>query len=204
MKQEKRKKREMKQEKRKNKKNLNKRKEGAEGLLFWFLLCYNLSIIKDMKNRKGFTSMEVMLVIAIIIVLAATVVVVIDPFTQMAKTKDLERKTHLEALRNAIDERVLSRFGDWGCVVGEIPSEITGESPVFVKIGSGGGEYDLCSCLVPDHLSTFPVDPQEGQIEDSTSCENYYSGYEIWQNPETGNITLRAPYSEAGEVKVNY
>ncbi len=154
-----------------------------------------------MKKTKGFTSMEIMLVITIIMVLSATVIVAINPFQQMAKAKDLERQTHLDSLKNAIESRISSRFGDWGCDAGDFPSESNDGEPVFVIIGSSSGQYNLCTCLLPQYISSFPVDPQEGQIDDSISCENYNSGYTIWQNPETGQVILRAPHSETKTIE---
>lgn len=53
--------------------------------------------------RKGFTLIEMLIVLAVIGVLAATVAVMINPVDQIRKSNDAKRKTGLEQLQRSLE-----------------------------------------------------------------------------------------------------
>ncbi len=54
-------------------------------------------------NEKGFTLVEILIVIAILAILAAAVVIVINPSEMLAQARDAERITGIESLKKSID-----------------------------------------------------------------------------------------------------
>lgn len=74
----------------------------------FFLLYFLLSN----KNKKGFTLIELLIVIAILGVLAASLLAFIDPFEQLARTRDIGRVSALRQLGKALEAQstVLGRY----------------------------------------------------------------------------------------------
>ncbi|MCD5396363.1 MAG: prepilin-type N-terminal cleavage/methylation domain-containing protein, partial [Candidatus Pacebacteria bacterium] len=126
-------------------------------------------------TKKGFTLIEILIVMGIVGALATGIIIAIKPGARFAQMRDMKRKENLERIYSAIQNKLLSEGGAWiGCE--EIPFE-----PTF--IGKGEGNYDLYSCLVPTYLSKELYDPKDGNAENS--------GYEIWRTG-LGEIGLRA------------
>ncbi len=149
----------------------------------------------------GFSMMEIMLVVVLLTVLVTGIIVAINPGDQFARGRNTERIADLRDFHDAISQKVTSEGLEWHCESGDIPSELNEGVPVPVEIGNGPGQYDLCQCLTPEYMYTFPVDPLEGAIDNPNTCEgSYSSGYEIWRNPENNRTVIRAPHAERGET----
>lgn len=56
-----------------------------------------------MKNEKGFTLMEVLIVIGILGIFASSVLAVMNPFEQLKKTNDTKRKDDLSQVQKSLD-----------------------------------------------------------------------------------------------------
>ncbi len=138
------------------------------------------------KNKKGFTLIEVLLVMGIIAILATVVLVAINPARQFAQARDTQRVSHINTLLNAVGERIADHKGlfDEGCAAGALPTST-------VAIKSGG--YNIHDCLVPTYVSTLPIDPKAGRF---SSVTDYDSGYTIIQDSVTGRVTISAPGTE--------
>jgi hypothetical protein len=57
-------------------------------------------------------------------------------------------------------------------------------------IGSGTGQYNICSALVPTYVGVLPSDPQTGSF---TNCTTYNTAYNISCDSTTKRITICAP-----------
>lgn len=116
---------------------------------------------------KGFTLIEILVVIGIIAVLAAVVIIAINPARQFAQARNSQRQSNVTTILNAIGQNVADNRGTFECT-GE-DDEIDGTADV---IGSTG--VDLESCLVPTYIPQMVFDPE---VEPDDADEN--TGYTI-------------------------
>lgn len=148
-----------------------------------------INMKKSEKNR-GFTLIEILVVMGIIAVLSTVVLVAINPSRQFAQSRDTQRTSNVTALLNAIGQRAVDNRGvfETGCPAGAIPATTTA-----IKSGSSTDAFDLYPCIVPVYMALLPVDPKIGSFRSGT---DYDSGYTIARDPATGRITIAAPGTE--------
>ena len=143
--------------------------------------------IKDFFNKrpinKGFTLIEILVVIGIIAILAAIVIVAINPARQFAQARNSQRQSNIESILNAVGQNIADNKGIFTCASGVIPATAT-------TIESVGG-YDIRSCIVPTYMAEIPVDPASGTI--SADGSTYNTGYTIMQSSTNARITICAP-----------
>lgn len=136
-----------------------------------------------MKTKKGFTLIEVLLVVVIIAILAAIVIIAINPGRQIAQSNDAQRHSNVTTILNAVHQYSIDNRG-------VLPTEITA---VATNIGSA--DINICSYLVPTYLSEMPVDPTH-PTGAYTDCNTAYdTGYTIAVDTD-GRVTVAAPNAE--------
>jgi prepilin-type N-terminal cleavage/methylation domain-containing protein len=143
---------------------------------------------------KGFTLIEILIVITLIVILAATYFFVANPGGQLASARNSTRSNELQAIMNAVRQNVADQAnGQFSCSAGPLPT-----SSAEMASASGTGTYDIAPCLVPTYLYALPFDPSAPNAH-FNSVSDYDTGYTIAINA-SGTITLAAPYAELGKT----
>jgi len=175
-----------------------------------------------MRDQRGFSLIEIMVVTGTLALLSTIVIVAVSPAQQFARSRNAQRVAGLNFIASAIFQNIIDNNGNFVCSSGDFPSEesmISSISPAelgptpppaksFLRIdlitpAYAAGElpqeiYNLAPCLIPMYTDQLPVDPNlDGAYWDSQF--QYYSGYVI-QKSGDGRITITAPGAELGQV----
>jgi prepilin-type N-terminal cleavage/methylation domain-containing protein len=148
---------------------------------------------KLFSSSKGFTLLEILLVVGIIAILAGIVILAINPSKQLADTRNAQRRSDVISILNAVYQYEIDNNGTAPTDIpetgtcGAITTLISTSSSVSPSIGS----VDLWTTLVSassTYLTNIPRDPIV-----ATS-----SGYGIVKSATTSRITVCAPLAENG------
>jgi type IV pilus assembly protein PilA len=148
------------------------------------------NIIKRNITNKGFTLIEILVVIGIIAVLAAVVLVAVNPSHQFKLARDTQRVSNVNAILNAISQNIAEHKGQLRC--GTIDAPIPTTATIIKSTNAGG--FDVGPCIVPTYISSLPFDPS-AQGAHFVSTSDYDTQYSIYQDTE-GRITV----SSIGEI----
>jgi prepilin-type N-terminal cleavage/methylation domain-containing protein len=143
-------------------------------------------------KQKGFTLLEILLVVAAIGILAAIVIVAINPNRQLAQVRNAERRSEINSLYKALGQYNIDNNGLYPPEIESLTSDSS------VEICSAG--VDLATCqsedflylgdLVPTYVSAIPSDEQR---------TGNGSGYLFEYDTQTGLIRILASQSENSE-----
>ncbi len=147
-----------------------------------------------MKNNKGFTLLEILLVVAAIAILAGIVIVAINPSKQLGDTRNAQRRSDVNTILNAVYQYSIDNSGDmpWSGVMD--PGGGNGTEVCVSATSSectGASKVDLSPLLLNEaFLVAIPSDPSGG-------CGTFGGCYTI-STSTNGRVTVRAPGAEEG------
>ncbi len=150
----------------------------------------------SVKNAKGFTLLEMLIVMALIAILVGIVVAVLNPARQFALARNSTRYSHLNTVMNGISANMVENNGVFTCATGALPAAATNMAPDDADPLTD--EYDIAPCLVTEYLSSLPYDPSATGAG-WTSEAVYNTGYTISQDAD-GRVTVAAPEAELAET----
>jgi type IV pilus assembly protein PilA len=147
-------------------------------------------------KKKGFTLIEVLIVIGVIAILAAIIIIAINPARQFAQARNTQRRNDVLAILNSVHQRMTDNRGTFneGTTCDALPSAAS-----IITSTVAAGNVDLCDCLVSDYVAEMPYDPSDASAS-YTDCADYTTGYTIIEDATTGRVTVSAPSAELGET----
>ncbi|MGA1050264.1 MAG: type II secretion system protein [Minisyncoccia bacterium] len=129
------------------------------------------------KQKKGFTLLEILLVIAAIGILAAIVLVAINPNRQIAQARNAQRRSDINTIYKALEQYLIDNK--------DYPPGIDGTKRDVCINGNTSNCVNL-GVLVTTYLSSIPTDPSGG-------------AYKVYKNSENNRIGVEAPGAELGQ-----
>ena len=138
--------------------------------------------MQKIKNNKGFTLLEILLVVAAIAILAGIVILAINPGKQLADTRNAQRNADVNTILNAVYQYAIDNSGSLPATIGTTQLEICATG------GTCGSLIDL-SVLTNNeiYLVAIPNDPTGASVNGA--------GYEIFKSAN-GRVTVVAPDAE--------
>ncbi len=139
------------------------------------------------RRARGFTLIEVLLVIAIIAILAAIVIIAINPARQISQANNAQRSANVTTILNAIGQYAIDNRGAY-------PTTITTATTTICNTGVASSTAFPCvdlSVLTNNqiYLPTLPSDP--------TGLTVTSTGYSVIKSVSTNpRITVLAPNAE--------
>ncbi len=150
--------------------------------------------MKNSQSQKGFTLIEILVVIGMIALLAAIVLIAINPARQFAQGRDAQRHNDVNAILNAIGQNIADNKGTFTC-----GGSAYNLASAATNVQNGATGADLAPCIVPTYISSMPFDPKTGNYTNNTS---YDSKYTVMQDSTTKRITVAATPEIAATISI--
>lgn len=151
-------------------------------------------------KRKGFTLVEILLVVLIIAILAIVVFVSLNPTKRLADSRDSRRSTDVDSILSAVHSSIIDNKGT-------LPAGLTNNMPAQLQIGTASGaaiSNTYCTVALNAHvdltaplakyLKTMPTDPLNG-----TSGSTAYA----IRVDTNGIVTVTACNAENAEISAS-
>lgn len=140
---------------------------------------------------RGFTLIEILIVIGMIAILASVVLIAINPLRQFAQARNSQRISNVNAILNAIGNRTAEHKGIFTDLSGACQLSIPATATDMANSTNG---FNIRPCLVPTYISELPYDPAGGVNTCTTDiCADAYDTKYTVKQDTNGRITVCAP-----------
>lgn len=152
--------------------------------MIYFLHIHN----KEYMKQKGFTLLEILLVVAAIAILAGIVIVAINPGKQLGETRNAQRRADVNTILNAVYQYTLDNSGTLPTGIQE-SATCSGATNEVCKTGGTCTNLVDLSVLTTNqkYLTSVPYDPSSA----TTNSTKY-----IIVKSANGRLTVCAPSAE--------
>ena len=147
-----------------------------------------------MRNRSGFTLLEILLVVAAIGILAGIVILALNPNKQLGDTRNAQRRADVNTILNGVYQYTIDNSGTLPTIpTGTCPTTLpalTFEICKTTATGTCSTGVDIYTTVVgatQKYLASMPVDPTVS----STNGTGYYIS-----KSANGRVTVCAPSAE--------
>lgn len=155
------------------------------------------------KNFKGFTLIEILVVVALIAILTAITFIAINPAKNFKDTRNAQRSSDVTQILNAATQYLTKQGAsvadfdvDGGVAVPTCPAGDVYIGPA-AALEADAEFVALEEVLVEDYIVGIPLDPSFSAVD---ATEGY--GYQICQVGESGRIQIDAPNAEDKPISV--
>jgi len=147
------------------------------------------------KQNKGFTLIEILVVIGIIAILAAVVLIAINPARQFAQANNSQRSSNVNTILNAVGQKLADNKGVFTTVTcPSMAANMVVDTVYNIKSTVAVGNINL-SCLTPTYIAAgLPFDPTASDAY-WTALADYDTGYTIVVDGN-GRYTVAAPTTQ--------
>mgnify|MGYP001604542036 CR=1 FL=1 len=142
------------------------------------------------KRQKGFTLIEILVVIGILAILFGIALVAINPARQFSQANNTSRRNAVLAILNAVHQYGADNKG-------ALPAGITTTAQT---IGNGLGEANICANLVTKYLAALPRDPSVTGGDITDCAATHTTGYQVIKSATDNRVTVSAPSAELSET----
>lgn len=126
-----------------------------------------------MRSSRGFTLLELLIVISLVGILAVVLIIVLNPLTQFKKARDSQRRTAIKELQNSL-EQYYNDNGSYPTTGGSFWSSEPNNDPEV----DSSHTADWIPGLSPTYISTLPKDPLGGNSTfPYAGCATYKKAY---------------------------
>jgi prepilin-type N-terminal cleavage/methylation domain-containing protein len=139
------------------------------------------------REQKGFTLLEILLVIATIGILAAIVIIAINPTRQISQARNAERRSEINSIYKALEQYLIETGSYPVGITSTVLQDICNTGNNGVGQGTVGSNCIDLRVLVPDYIAGIPGDPATGS-------------YRVSKNEENNRIRVTATKAELGQV----